>query len=186
MSAYCCWCQNLPPTHLHRRYHDTQYGFPSDDDHVLFERLILEINQAGLSWHTILMKYAHFQAAYAQFDIQTVAHFDEADRLRLMNDTGIIRHRLKINAAIENAKRILVLQQQYGSFSNWLLHHHPQSLEAWVALFKTQFKFVGKEIVKEFLMSTSYLEGAHQPHCPIYPRTIQAGAKWAKIFSIST
>src|SRR5258708_16348592 len=96
---------------LHKTYHDQHYGFPIHDDNELFCRLILEINQAGLSWDTILKKQQSFRKAYHDFDIATVAAYKEKDRNRLLNDAGIIRNRLKINAAIENAKTIVQLQK---------------------------------------------------------------------------
>ena len=91
-----------------------------------------------------------------------------ADIARLLANAGIIRNRRKIQAAIHNAQQIHRLQQQYGSFKNWLDAHHPRSKEAWVRLFKQQFKFMGNEIVGEFLMSTGYLAGAHEKSCPQY------------------
>ncbi|HWK99562.1 MAG TPA: DNA-3-methyladenine glycosylase I, partial [Parapedobacter sp.] len=121
---------------LHQRYHDDHYGFPIHDDNELFGRLIMEINQAGLSWETILRKEEAFRKAYDRFDVAKVAAYGEVDRNRLLADAGIIRNRLKINAAIENAKAIVELQQAYGSFEHWLDHHHPMSLAEWMKLFK--------------------------------------------------
>ena len=89
---------------LHRAYHDHHYGFPLHDDNELFGRLILEINQAGLSWETILKKEPGFRAACDGFDIATVAAYGESDRARLLADPGIIRNRLKVDAAIANAR----------------------------------------------------------------------------------
>ncbi len=168
--SYCTFVNSLPPDepNVHRTYHDTQYGFPLNDDNELFGRLILEINQAGLSWTTILNKQENFRQAYDNFHIDTVAAYGEADRARLLQDAGIIRNRLKVNAAIENARAIQHLQVEYGSFQNWLAHHHPQPREAWVRLFKKTFKFTGGEIVNEFLMSTGWLPGAHDPDCPVF------------------
>ena len=155
---------------VHVHYHNTEYGFPIEDDNLLFARLVLEINQAGLSWTTILNKQQTFRKAYHNFNIKKVAGYKEKDFERLMNDAGIIRNRLKINAAIENAKTILDLQKEFGSFKNWLAHHHPKNREEWTKLFKKTFKFTGGEIVNEFLMSTGYLPGAHSIHCPVYER----------------
>src|SRR6476646_8760628 len=98
---------------IHSPYHNLQYGFPIEDDNELFCRLVLEINQAGLSWETILKKEAGFRKAYHNFNIKKVAAYKEADRARLMADAGIIRNRLKINAAIENAGTILKLQKEH-------------------------------------------------------------------------
>src|SRR5512147_938805 len=106
MSSYCDYCISHPEDIHNRVYHDTQYGFPLQNDNLLFERLILEINQAGLSWITILKKADNFHSAYSRFDVDQIAAYDEADRARLLSDPGIIRNRLKVNAAIENARRI--------------------------------------------------------------------------------
>lgn len=165
---------------LHKNYHDNYYGFPLHDDNELFCRLVMEINQAGLSWETILKKEASFRKAYSGFDIKKVAAYTEKDRERLMADPGIIRNRLKINAAIENAKTILDLQKDFGSFEKWLEHHHPKTKEEWVKLFKKTFRFTGGEIVNEFLMSTGYLRGAHSDDCPIHAKTLEQKPMWVK------
>jgi DNA-3-methyladenine glycosylase I len=167
-----------PRKELHKSYHDNQYGFPIHNDDELFARLILEINQAGLSWETILKKQDTFRAAYDNFSIKKVAEYQENDRERLLNDPGIIRNRLKINAAIENAKNILKMQQEFGSFEKWLDNHHPKSLAEWMKLFKKTFKFTGGEIVNEFLMSIGYLPGAHSTNCEIYHKTLEAKPAW--------
>jgi len=163
---------------LHANYHDNYYGFPIHDDNELFGRLILEINQAGLSWETILKKEEGFRKAYANFDITTVANFTEADRERLLQDTGIIRNKLKVNAAIENAKTIIQLQQEFGSFEKWLEHHHPKTKAEWIKLFKKTFKFTGGEIVGEFLMSIGYLQGAHDTSCVVHAKVLKSSPKW--------
>ncbi|NCI47877.1 DNA-3-methyladenine glycosylase I [Sediminibacterium soli] len=165
---------------LHKTYHDTRYGFPIHDDNELFCRLVLEINQAGLSWETILKKEAGFRSAYHHFEVKKVAAYTDKDRERLMNDAGIIRNRLKINAAIENAKTILQLQQTHGSFENWLSAHHPLTKEAWVKLFKKTFRFTGGEIVNEFLLSTGFLPGAHTEDCPVFKKVLRQKPKWIK------
>lgn len=170
MVSYCQFCQTEPEGSLHKRYHDTQYGFVLHDDNELFARLVLEINQAGLSWTTILKKADNFYIAYNNFDIAKVARYTEQDRQRLLNDAGIVRNRLKINAAIVNAQRIIELQQQHGSFKHWLDLHCGLSKEQWTQLFKKTFVFTGGEIVNEFLMSTAYLTGAHDTDCPIYKK----------------
>jgi len=163
---------------IHKPYHDHHYGFPLHDDNELFCRLVMEINQAGLSWETILKKEASFRKAYHNFNIKKVAAYTENDRKRLMADAGIIRNRLKINAAIENAKTILILQKEYGSFEKWLEHHHPKTKDEWVKLFKKTFRFTGGEIVNEFLMSIGYLPGAHTESCPVYKKVIKAKPLW--------
>jgi DNA-3-methyladenine glycosylase I len=157
---------------LHKKYHDTQYGFPIESDDELFGRLILEINQAGLSWTTILKKQESFRKAYHGFSIKKVAVYGEKDRARLLNDAGIIRNRLKVDAAIYNAQQILQLQQEFGSFKAWIEFHYPREKTEWVKLFKKTFRFTGGEIVNEFLMSTGYLPGAHTADCAIRPPAI--------------
>lgn len=163
---------------VHKIYHDTQYGFPIDDDDELFCRLVLEINQAGLSWTTILNKQEGFRKAYHNFSIKKVAAFKEKDIERLMNDAAFIRNRLKINAAIQNAKTIRLLQKQFGSFKNWLAQHHPKTKEEWTKLFKNTFTFTGGEIVNEFMVSTGYLPGAHDINCPVYKNVLTSKPAW--------
>lgn len=178
--SYCAAIAQLKPEEqaLHQLYHDEQYGFPIHEDDELFCRLILEINQAGLSWTTILKKQESFRKAYHQFQIRKVASYKEKDTARLLQDTGIIRNRLKINAAIQNAKTILQLQKEFGSFKNWLDHHHPLSKAEWTKLFKQTFRFTGGEIVNEFLVSTGYLAGAHSTECRIYKKVLKAQPAW--------
>jgi len=166
--SYCSYVANLPPENVHRIYHDTEYGYPIHSDDALFGRLILEINQAGLSWNTILNKKENFRKAYDNYSIATIAAYGEKDRERLLGDAGIIRNKLKVDAAIYNAKQIQLLQHEYGSFKAWLDAQGVMDLRAWVKLFKQHLKFTGGEITNEFLMSTGYLEGAHVPGCPIY------------------
>ena len=165
---------------IHKAYHDYQYGFPIHDDNELFCRLVLEINQAGLSWETILKKEINFRKAYDNFSIKKVAKYSDKDRERLLSDAGIIRNRLKINAAIENAKTILQLQKEFGSFEKWLELHHPKTKEEWVVLFKKTFRFTGGEIVNEFLMSIGFLPGAHSSDCKIYPKVLKQKPMWQK------
>lgn len=179
--SYCQFVQNLEAGDrqaLHKNYHDFHYGFPLMDDNELFGRLLLEINQAGLSWETILKKESNFRKAYDQFDIQKIAQYTLADRQRLLSDAGIVRNKLKVNAAIENAKKIIELQQKHGSFYQWLELHHPLSKTEWVKLFKSHFKFTGGEIVGEFLMSIGFLEGAHDSDCPTHAHIKKLNPQW--------
>ncbi|MBP7556098.1 MAG: DNA-3-methyladenine glycosylase I [Chitinophagaceae bacterium] len=179
--SYCNYIDSMQPEErrlLHKNYHDNHYGFPIHDDNELFGRLIMEINQAGLSWETILKKEQSFRKAYSQFNIKKIAAYKDTDRERLLSDAGIIRNRLKINAAIENAKVILLLQKEFGSFKQWLEHHHPKTKEEWVKLFKKTFRFTGGEIVNEFLMSTGFLPGAHGPNCPIHQKVLRQKPMW--------
>jgi DNA-3-methyladenine glycosylase I len=177
MTSYCDAAAGHP---FHGPYHDHEYGFPVQDDDRLFERLVLEINQAGLSWLTILQKREAFRKAYAGFALEKVARFTVNDRTRLLNDAGIIRNRLKVNAAIENAQRILALRDSHGSFAAWLDAHHPRDKGEWVKLFKKTFVFTGGEITGSFLLSTGYLEGAHEAACPVHAQTVKAGAPWTR------
>jgi len=165
---------------LHRRYHDELYGFPLHADDALFGRLVLEIFQAGLSWTTILRKAAAFERAFDGFDLARVADYGDADFARLLSDTGIVRNRAKIAAAIENARRIRALQAEHGSWHAWLEAHHPQPLDDWQRLFRRTFVFTGREITREFLVSSGWLPGAHDPECEAHARTIAAGAPWAR------
>ena len=178
--SYCEFVESLERSNVHRVYHDTKYGFPIISDDEVFGRLVLEINQAGLSWTTILNKQENFRKAYSEFNIRKVAGFDEENIEKLLSDPGIIRNKLKINAAIFNAQKIVDIQGEYGSFKAWLDYNHPLQLDDWVELFKKTFNFTGKEITKEFLKSTGYLNGAHEKDCPIFSKIVQEGPMWAK------
>jgi DNA-3-methyladenine glycosylase I len=180
-TSYCQFIDSLEEDHVHRIYHDQHYGFPIESDDELFCRLVLEINQAGLSWTTILNKQDNFRKAYSNFSIQEVAQYGDADVERLLQDAGIIRNKLKVHAAIYNANQICALQESFGSFQHWLAHHHPLPLQDWVKLFKKTFKFTGGEITNEFLMSTGYLQGAHIATCSIYPNVLNASPRWNEV-----
>lgn len=177
MPTYC----DVAPGHaLHGPYHDHEYGFPLRGDAELLERLALEINQAGLSWLTILKKREAFHSAFEGFDPDRVAAYGDAERARLLADAGIVRNRLKVDAVIENARRVVRLRDEHGSFAAWLDAHHPLPKEEWVRLFKKTFRFTGGEIVGEFLMSTGYLPGAHHPGCPVHARVVAANPPWVQ------
>ena len=175
--TYCEIAKGHP---YHGPYHDKEYGFPIHDDNLLFERLVLEINQAGLSWLTILKKKENFRKAFDGFDIDTVAGYKVKDRKRLLSDAGIIRNRLKVDATIENAKRLVQIRKSHGSFEQWLDAHHPLSKDEWVTLFKRAFRFTGGEITGEFLMSTGYLRGTHVESCPVYRKILKKKPAWAR------
>lgn len=177
MSGYCTTAPDRP---VHRHYHEHEYGFPQRAERELFERLVLEINQAGLSWETILRKRAGFRTAYADFEVDIVAAFGEADIARLLADPAIIRNRLKVQAAIHNAQVIQRLRASHGSFAAWLDAYHPRPKHEWVALFKRTFRFTGGEITGEFLMSLGYLPGAHAESCPIYARIAELSPPWMR------
>jgi len=168
------YCDIAPGHPFHGPYHDREYGFPVADDDALFERLVLEINQAGLSWLTILKKRKHFQHAFRGFDIDRVARMKPD---RLLRDPGIIRNRLKVEAAIENARRIRALPVL---FAEWIEAHHPRSQAEWVKLFKKTFVFTGGEITGSFLMSIGYLPGAHEETCPVFKRIARLRPAWMR------
>jgi DNA-3-methyladenine glycosylase I len=113
----CTWCGDDP---LYQQYHDREWGVPCRDDQTLFEFVVLEGAQAGLSWITVLRKRETYRKAFAHFDVQRVAAFDEADVERLLQDPGIVRNRLKVASTISNARLFIDLQNEYGSFSNYL------------------------------------------------------------------
>jgi DNA-3-methyladenine glycosylase I len=172
------YCKIAPGHPLHGPYHDSEYGFPITAEAPLFERLVLEINQAGLSWTTILAKRQNFRAAYDNFEVDRVASYRARERTRLLKDAGIVRNRLKIDAAIENARRIQELRSIHGSFAAWLAGHHPLSRSDWVKLFKKTFAFTGGEITGEFLLSIGYLPGAHEKTCPVYAKVMRLKPPW--------
>ncbi len=172
------YCATAPGHPLHGPYHDTEYGFPARADDVLFERLVLEINQAGLSWLTILGKREGFRRAYAGFDPARVAAFGAVDRERLLGDASIIRNRLKVDAAIANAATVCELIEREGSFAAWLDAQHPLPKEEWVRRFKRTFRFTGGEITGEFLMSLGYLRGAHEEACPVFAEIDALAPPW--------
>ncbi len=125
IGARCAWAAGEPGDAM-VRYHDEEWGVPQHDDHRLFEFLILEGAQAGLSWATILARREHYRAAFAGFDPARVARFTARDAARLLGDAGIIRNRLKIAAAIGNAQAFLALQAEHGSFDRWLWSFAPR------------------------------------------------------------
>jgi DNA-3-methyladenine glycosylase I len=175
--AYC----DIAPGHpFHGPYHDREYGFPVDEEAALFERLVLEINQAGLSWLTILAKRENFRTAYGNFDVDTVAAYGARDRARLLADAGIIRNRLKVDAAIENARRLIAIRNSHGSFAAWIEQHHPMAKPQWVKLFKQTFAFTGGEITGEFLLSIGYLPGAHEKSCPVFATIARLKPPWMR------
>jgi len=178
--SYCEAVERMEKDNVHVHYHNKEYGFPIQDDDQLFARLVLEINQAGLSWTTILNKKENFFKAFDNFDIGKVARYGQKQKDRLLQDAGIIRNRLKIDATIENARIIQGIQKEYGSFKQWLDKHHPLTKEEWVKLFKKTFRFTGGEIVGEFLMSIGYLPGAHIDTCPIYKKLMKQKPAWTQ------
>ena len=166
--SYCSYCREQEKDSIHRWYHDVVYGKMSKNDNELFGRLIMEINQAGLSWDIVLQKYDGIKKAYAQFEVQKVAQFETNEIASMMKNPQIIRHELKIRSIVYNAQQILQIQKEFGTFKKWILMNKQNSLDNWVKVFKKNFKFVGKEIVKEFLTSNGILNGAHDSNCPEY------------------
>ena len=174
-ASYCAFAPGNP---IHEHYHAREYGFPVMDEAALFERLVLEMNQAGLSWELMLKKRDGFRAAYADFDVDKVANFSAADRARLLDDAGIIRNRLKVDAAIHNAQRLIDLRESHGGFLAWLGAHSPMPQADWTKLFRKTFKFTGPLVVEEFLLSTGYLPGAHTRSCPAFARIVKSNPPW--------
>lgn len=179
----CGWCQATP---LYRHYHDHEWGFPVADDRRLFEKLCLEGFQSGLSWLTILNKREGFRQAFANFDAERVAAFDQADVQRLVQDAGIVRHRGKIESTINNARRVLDLRREFGSLAHYVWRHEPAAADrpermtrevartlstspASIALSKDLKKrgwsFVGPTTVYAFMQAmglvNDHLEGCH-------------------------
>jgi DNA-3-methyladenine glycosylase I len=180
MSSYCDFAIG---NEIHGPYHDRVHGFPTDDEPELFERLLLEINQAGLSWDLMLKKREGFRAAYSGFVVDEVAAYGEEDRARLLDDPGIIRNRLKVNAAIMNARTIQAMRNSHGGFAAWLRANHPMRKADWVKLFKKTFKFTGGEITGEFLMSIGYLPAAHREDCPVFREIALLNPPWMEMES---
>ena len=172
------YCEIAPGHPFHGPYHDREYGFPTRAESKLFERLVLEINQAGLSWLTVLRKREAFSKAFDGFDVDRVAAYGRRERARLLADAAIVRNRLKIDAAIENARRIAAMRESHGGFARWLAANHPLDKAEWVKLFKRTFVFTGGEITGEFLISIGYLPGSHVASCPVYARIAGLKPPW--------
>lgn len=170
----CAWCTSDTD---YVKYHDTEWGRPVHDDQVLFEFLILESFQAGLSWLTILKKRENFRKAFAGFDVKKVARFDEKKVESLMQDEGIIRNRLKIHAAINNAKHFITIQKEFGSFDKYIwqfvnakpIVNKPKTLKDLVPatdiskaitkdLSKRGFKFVGGTIMYAYMQAVGLVD----------------------------
>lgn len=179
----CTWPQNDEQM-LH--YHDTEWGVPVHDDKKHFEFLVLDCFQAGLSWKTILHRRKHFKKAFANFDYKKVAKFTDEDVVRLMNDSGIIRNKLKITGTIKNAKAFMEVQKEFGSFDQyiWQFVNHkpivtkvkqtseikatsPESDEMSKALKKRGFTFVGSTICYAYMQAAG-LVNDHLTTCSRY------------------
>ena len=186
-NVQCAWVENIP---LFIDYHDKEWGRPVHDDGKLFEMLILEGAQAGLSWITVLKKRESYRQAFDGFDPQKVALYDQIKVEELMNNEGIIRNRLKINSAISNAGLFLEVIEKYGSFDNFIwgyvnntpIVNHPKKLEDIPAstplsdriskdLKKMGFKFVGSTIIYAFMQATGMVND-HVVGCPVYKELV--------------
>jgi DNA-3-methyladenine glycosylase I len=178
MSGYCDYAIGDP---VHGEYHDNEYGFPEQDETRLFERLVLEIMQAGLNWGLILKKRQGFNHAFDGFDVDKVAACGEVDIRRLLGDERIVRNRLKVAATIHNAQVIQSFRESHGGFAQWLESHHPMTKPQWVKLFKKTFRFTGGEITGSFLLSTGYLPGAHRKDCPVYEKIRDLNPPWMSV-----
>lgn len=180
----CTWCGTDP---LYVAYHDTEWGVPVKDDNLLFEFLILETFQAGLSWITILRKRENFRKAFDYFDYEKIALYDESKIALLLQDTGIIRNKLKIKATISNAIAFIQIQKEFGTFSNYIwkfINYHPIK-NSWKNLkelpAKTElsdliskdlknrgFKFVGSTVIYAHMQATGMVND-HIESCFRYP-----------------
>jgi DNA-3-methyladenine glycosylase I len=159
----CAWCKNDP---LLSEYHDKEWGKLIKDDNKLFERMTMEVFQAGLSWKIILIKREAFNKAFAGFDIKKVARFKEPQVRKLLDDKSIIRNPRKISATIYNANSIIEIQKEYGSFFNFI-----KKLDVnadLVKQLKKHFKFMGKETATCFLMGCGRIKAHHDKNCFLY------------------
>jgi DNA-3-methyladenine glycosylase I len=155
----CAWATREPLL----SYHDKEWGTPRHDERTLFEFLVLEGAQAGLSWETILRKRPAYRRAFARFNATSVARFGSRDVTRLMNDAGIVRNRLKITAAIANAKHFLAVAEEHGSFDAYVWRFHdPTELSR--DLRKRGFRFVGPTICESFMEAVGILDH-HERGC---------------------
>lgn len=156
----CKWANN----ELLILYHDNEWNFVVHSDIKLFEYLVLEIFQAGLSWNTILQKRENFRMAFDDFDYVKISKYDEKKIEILMTDKGIIRNRLKIRATINNAKVFIKIQKKYGSF-NYFIWNLPKSVDVITKKLKTQgFKFIGITTIYSFMQAIGMIEG-HEKNC---------------------
>ncbi|MES2976967.1 MAG: DNA-3-methyladenine glycosylase I [Pseudomonadota bacterium] len=195
--ARCPWCAGSP---LYRHYHDTEWGFPVDDERRLFEKVCLEGFQAGLSWITILKKRDAFRAGFANFEAEALAQFDAADIKRLLADAGIVRHEGKIVSTINNARRVLELRREFGSFAAYVWAREeeppmpagtavvpappefrsvsPASIQLSKDLKKRGWSFVGPTTMYAFMQAMG-LVNDHLPSCASRKQALAARAAFA-------
>ena len=157
----CAWAEGDP---IMERYHDEEWGVPAVSDAAHFERLSLEVFQAGLSWRTILHKRAAFRKGFARFSPRRVAAFTERDIRRLLGDAGIVRHRGKIEATIENARRLLGISKAHGGFARYL-GSLPGDLEELRGIFRKEFRFMGPKIAESYFESVGKIPTVHDRRC---------------------
>jgi len=187
----CRWCDAAAEFY---NYHDTEWGFPVSDDHRLFEKLSLESFQSGLSWRTILAKRENFRAAFHNFDFDRIARFNQRDINRLLKDEGIVRHRGKIEAIINNAQRTQELVKQEGSLAAFIWRYEPdkkqlakpqtastsvESLALSKDLKKQGWKFVGPTTVYAFMQAMGLIND-HAEDCVIRAKVEQARQKFRR------
>lgn len=186
----CAWSA-LAPEFID--YHDTEWGYPVADDRRLFEKLSLEGFQSGLSWRTILAKRENFRAAFRGFDLEAVARFGAKDITRLLSDPGIVRHRGKIEAVIENARRALELREEHGSLAAFVWRYAPEgervtrevastsaeSIALSKELKRRGFKFVGPTTVYAFMQAMG-LVNDHAEDCVVRAKVVRARQKFAR------
>jgi DNA-3-methyladenine glycosylase I len=172
----CSWGDS---PEIYRAYHDTEWGFPVADDQRLFEKLCLEGFQSGLSWLTILRKRENFRAAFEGFDFERVARFGERDVVRLLGDAGIIRHRGKIEATINNARRAVELVESEGSLASYIWTSEPDPAVLAKDLKRRGWRFVGPTTVYAFMQAMG-LVNDHVEGCAIRPAVEQARARFVR------
>lgn len=178
----CKWCNERNP--LYVSYHDEEWGRPQHDDLKLFEMLLLESFQAGLSWECVLGKREAFRIAFNAFDYRIIAQYDEEKKEQLMQNPGIIRNRLKINAAVNNAMIFINIQSEFGSFDNYLqqftegniIHEYDKTTSSLsdaisADLRSRGMKFVGSTIIYSFLQAVGIIN-SHEPGCWLSPSNL--------------
>jgi len=162
----CKWAGDDP---MMQEYHDFYWGFPPKNDNELFERMTQQIFQAGLSWKIIWSRHKEFNKAFSKFSIQKVAAYDGKEKRRLLNEKSIIRNNAKINATLENAKRILEVKKEFGSFQKFL-NTIPNELSACQKAMKEKFSFMGPEITRMFVMNIGKIQDSHEEQCWRYKK----------------
>ncbi|MBM4165631.1 MAG: DNA-3-methyladenine glycosylase I [Ignavibacteria bacterium] len=157
-------CQWADDDEMLQLYHDNYWGVPPRNDNELFERMTQQIFQAGLSWKIIWSKHKNFHKAFSKFSVQKVANYDKKELKRLLNDATIVRNRTKINATLENAKRIIKLKKEFGSFRKFL-NTIPNELLACQKAMKEHFVFMGPEITRMFVFNIGKIPFPHEKQC---------------------